>query len=70
MDRWRWKKLWGVDLADPAIRGTDPDERRAALKDAVDDFKRTRLPQFVDAFNEIHERPGPDSHPTHGEPDV
>lgn len=57
----RWKKLWGVDLADPAIRGTDSDERRAALKDAVDDFKRTWLPQFVVAFREIHERSGPDS---------
>lgn len=73
----RWKKLWGVDLADPAVRGTDPDERRAALKDALDDFKRTRLPQFVDAFAkiheafaEIHERPDPDNHPTRGEPDA
>lgn len=54
----RWKKLWGLDLADPAIRGTDPDARQAALREAIGEFKRTWLPRFVDVLSDSDHRGG------------
>ena len=58
VDNGKWKKLWGFDLPDPAIRGTDAEERREALQDAIADFKRVRLPQFIEASREIPQQSG------------
>lgn len=52
-DNGGWKKLWGIDL-DETTRQTDADERNAALKEAVEGFKRTWLPQFADVLREAY----------------
>jgi len=59
----KWKKLWGVDL-DPEARTTDADERVEVLREVIADFKRTWLPQFIEAFREIGlRRDGPQPSP-------